>query len=63
MIDINKHLHNTYYLDIAKEECLIIIETDDEQRVEQEIEKLEISKNYLIAYHNKANPTRLALFF
>ena len=40
---IYKAIKKIIDLNIAKEESLIIIETDDEQRVEQEIEKLEIN--------------------
>ena len=40
---IYKAIKKIIDLNIAKEESLVIIETDDEQRVEQEIEKLEIN--------------------
>ena len=39
---ILKSLQQILELDIAKEESLIIIETDDEQRIEKEIENLDV---------------------
>lgn len=39
---ILKSLEKIIKLNIAKEECLIIIETDDEQRIEKEIKNIDV---------------------
>ena len=39
---IKKSLEKIIKLKLTKEECLIIIETDDEQRIEKEIENLDV---------------------
>ena len=39
---IKKSLEKIKQINIAKEECLIIIETDDEERIEKEIQNLDI---------------------